>query len=244
MKTMALPRSGCLSTRRNGTPGDQAGRHQLAQVAGRLARAPRDSAPASGSRRAWPAPPAGRSGARRSTSQLLVPAAVPTPVPTASVSRSSRMANDVRGGRQPFQQPERDPEHHRGRDDPDGHPDQLAHPDVAAPGWPRRSAPPNRAWRARTAASRKVTVDQGTVGAEVPHWSVGGGRRRRRGVIRHGVDLADRVRLDLDGAGRGVVGGDEPDGGGRQRLARAHHVPVQHLDRRRAPRPCRAGRIP
>ena len=92
MKTMALPRSGCLSTRRKRHPGDQAGRHQLAQVSGRLAQAGEVARQHQDRRRAWPVRPAGRSGARRSRASSWCRRRSPRPVPTTSTMRSRMIA--------------------------------------------------------------------------------------------------------------------------------------------------------
>ena len=90
MKTMALPRSGCLSTSRNGNPDDQAGHDQVAQRPRRLLRLDRYRASMStvatlASSDGWPIwwPPI--------ESQLWLLSAVPAPVPTSSTTQQDRL---------------------------------------------------------------------------------------------------------------------------------------------------------
>ena len=101
---MALPRSGCLRTSRNGTPDDQAGHRSGRAGSRRLPEAGEVPGQHQHRRDLGELRRLADLVARRSTSQLLLLAAVPAPVPTASMSSRRTMPKPYSRRRQPLQE--------------------------------------------------------------------------------------------------------------------------------------------
>ena len=138
------------------------------------------------------------------------------------------MREGVPRGREPLEQPEREPEHHGRGHDAEPHPDQLPEPDVLRRG--DHVGLPGRVedQEAVGASSEEHDRDERTIEAEVSHWTAApaapaawsrrppdrpGGRSRARSARRAGRNRAGATSR-MDGGGVG---------------ARADHVAVEHL---------------
>ena len=134
MNTIALPRSGCLSTRRNGTPTMSPGIEQVAERARRLLPARTGSGPASAPWPPWPAPTAGRSGARRPRASCGCSAPCPPRCPTTSTTPSSTRLKAYSAGASHSSSRSETWNTTQPGHDADAEPEELAVPDAGGAG--------------------------------------------------------------------------------------------------------------